>query len=54
MKQSGFERFARLEAIALFDSQFRFVIHPFDTGVRNGFTSEKPIQQYLALWQDAI
>ena len=50
----GFERLVRLEARVLFDSQFRFVIHPFDTAVRNGFTRVEPIQPYHAQGQDAV
>ena len=51
MIQGGFERFMRLEAVGLFDSQFRFVVHPFDTAPRNDSTSVESIQQYLAQWQ---
>jgi hypothetical protein len=50
----GFQRFIRLEAVALFDSQFRFIVHPFDTAVRNGSTSVEAIQQNLARGQDAF
>ena len=53
MIQDSFERFVRLEAVGLFDSQFRFVVHPFDTAVRTGSTSVEPIQQDLARWPDA-
>ena len=54
MIQDSFERFVRLEAVGLFDSQFRFVVHPFDTAVRNGSTSVEPIQPYLARGEDAL
>ena len=54
MIQDSFERFVRLEAVGLFDSQFRFVIHSFDTAVRTGSTSVEPIQQDLARGPDAF
>jgi hypothetical protein len=50
----GFQHFIRLEAVGLFDSQFRFVVHAFDTAIQNGSTSVEPIQQYLARGQDVL
>jgi hypothetical protein len=43
MMKGGFQRLIRLEALVLFDSQFRFVVYPFDTVMRNGSTSVEPI-----------
>ena len=54
MISGGFERFMRLEAVVLFDSQFRFIVHRLDTAVRNGSTSVEPIQPYLARGPDAF
>ena len=54
MIQGGFQRLIRLEALVLFNNLFRFVVHPFDTVIRNGPTSVEPIQPYLAREQDAV
>lgn len=53
MITEGFERFVRLEAEGLFGSQFRFIVHPYDTAVRPGSTIVEPIQQYIARGPDA-
>ena len=54
MLYGGFERFMRLEAVVLFDSQFHFVVHPFDTAVRNGSANVEPTQPCLAQGQGAF
>ena len=54
MISGGFQRFIRLEAVGLFDCQFRFVVHPCDTAIHNGSTILEPIQPYLARGQDAL
>ena len=51
MIQGGFQRLIRLEALGLLDSQFRFVVYPFDTAVRNGSMSVEPIQHDLTRGQ---
>lgn len=44
MISGGFQRFKRLELVRLFDDKSRFVVHHFDTAVRDGSASVESIQ----------
>ena len=52
MLYGGFERFIRLEAVVLFDSQFCFVVYPF--GRTKWLHERGPTQLYLARGPGAL